>query len=108
MIDLSKVVVPVDVVVRKRVPKWQRQCEALWEDYCTKRDFIIEMHKDCLAASARSPRLVFIFAAQPKYRMRTYRAPGHLYPKNRIKQLQALIAHCDYIIANPGGKHGPK
>lgn len=110
MIDLSKTTVPeaADRVKRKLVPAWQRQCEALWEDYCGKRDFIIRLHTDCLDNGARSPRLVFIFAKQKRNRWRTYREPRQAYPKNRINFLESLVSHCDYIIANPEGKFGPK
>jgi hypothetical protein len=97
-----------DMVTRKRVPAWERECEALWDAYCEKRDFIIRLHQDCLSNSARTPRLAFIFAAQTKNRWRTFREPNHHYPKNRLNHLRGLVAHVEYVIANPGGLHGPK
>lgn len=108
--DLSQTTVPkpADKQRIRRVPAWQRTCEALWDSYCEKRDFLVGLHQDCLANGSRTPRLVFIFAAQTKNRWRTFREPKHHYPKNRLNHLRGLIAHVEYIIANPGGFHGPK
>ena len=90
-----------------RCRKWQRDFESLWSEYCTKRDFLVDLHKDCLAHGGRTPRLVFIFAAT-KYRWRTYRCPIITSPKKQSNWLRAAIRQCDYIIANPEGKYGPE
>jgi hypothetical protein len=75
----------------------------LWASYCDLRDEIMAIHADCLANKARSPRMVFIFAAT-KCPWRSYRPPVYTWPARRIKWLKQAVEFAQYVVDNPGGK----
>ncbi len=105
VIDITAVQLPGGTVAPtgKRIPAWQREVEFLWELYCDKRDFIVALHKDCLANEARTPKLAFIFSVSPSERYRRYGAVPYRLPKHKLKWLKAAIKRCDAIIESPGG-----
>jgi len=80
-----------------------RICDEKWAEYCDKRDAILKIHAECLAKGERTPKLVFIFSAQTKFIWRTWKPPGHTYPKNRIKWLDSAISYCDKVLEHPHG-----
>ncbi len=94
---------PATLPKPKRGSKVYRIADEKWAEYCDKRDTILQLHAECQAKGIRSPKLVFIFSAQPRFIWRTWRAPGHTYPKNRIKWLDSAISYCDNVLANPNG-----
>lgn len=84
--------------------KMNAENERLWVKYCGARDFLVEMHKDCLAHKAKTPRGVYLFVTAPREQFRRFNTPPpFIYPRRLKRWLLQALNRCDRLIANPNG-----
>lgn len=96
--------VPKSRTANIRVPKMNATNAKLWAHYCDMRDEVIEIHKDAVAHSGKSPRGVYLFATHPRETFRRFNTPPpFIFPHSLTRWLKTAIRRCERLIANPNG-----